>query len=139
MSQLTVDELQHAEFQLIRYLQAREFSFVISSLSRNALLKNFSLSRPISKLNPVLVEGILRVGGRLEKAPIDYNARHPIMLPNSSHFTNLLILHHHNLVGHSGMGTLGHLYVYIIGLSKVAPPFDVSLANASSVKNEMFQ
>ena len=124
MSQLTVDELQHAEFQLIRYIQAREFSSVISSLSRNAPLKNFSLSRPFSKLNPVLVEGILRVGGRLEKAPIDYDARHPIILPNSSHFTNLLIL---------------HLYVYIIGLSKVAPPFDVSLANAFSVKNEMLQ
>ena len=104
MSQLTVDELQHAEFQLIRYIQAREFSSVISSLSRNTPLKNFSLSRPFSKLNPVLVEGILRVGGRLEKAPIDYDARHPIILPNSSHFTNLLILHHHNLVGHSGMG-----------------------------------
>ena len=66
----------------------------------------------MSKLNPVLIEGILRVGGRLEKAPIDYNARHPTILPNSSHFTNLLILHRHNLVGDS-WATLGHLYVYI--------------------------
>ena len=100
MSHSTVDELQHAELQLICYIQAREFLSVIS-LSRSALLNNFSFSRPMSKL---LFEGIFCFGDRLEKAPIEYDARHPIILPNSSHFTNLFILHHHNLVGHSGMG-----------------------------------
>ena len=44
------------------------------------------------------------MGGRLDRAPIDYNARHPIILPNNSRFTELLIQHHHHLVGHSGVG-----------------------------------
>ena len=30
--------------------------------------------------------------------------KHPIYLPNTSHFTALLILHYYHLVGHSGMG-----------------------------------
>ena len=56
------------------------------------------------KLNPVIVDGILRVGGRLSQAPLPSNARCPIILPSSSHLTELLIQYHHSLVGHSGMG-----------------------------------
>jgi len=61
-------------------------------------------------LNPILVDGILRVKGRVDKANIDYDARHPIILPGSSHFTKLLVIHHHNLVDHSGMG---HTWFFI--------------------------
>ena len=95
--------MQNAENQLRKYVQARKFSHIISCLSRKVSLK-VKLSRPLSKLSPVLVNGILRVGGRLDRASIDYNARHPIILPNSSLFTELLIQHYHHLVGHSGMG-----------------------------------
>ena len=56
------------------------------------------------KLNPVLIDVVLRLGGRLDNAPIDYDLKHPIILPNQSHLTTLIIRHHHRLVGHSGMG-----------------------------------
>ena len=103
LSRLSVDELQGAENQLIKYVQAREFSHIISCLSRKVPIKD-KFSRPLLKLSPILVNGILRVGGRLDRAPIDYDVRHPIILPNNSHFTELLIQLHHHLVGHSGMG-----------------------------------
>ena len=102
-SRLTVDELQRAEIAVIKYIQAKEFASVISNLSKNLPLKK-STPRFMLKLSPILADGILRVGGRLANAPVDYNIKHPIILPNASHFTALLIQHHHQLVGHSGMG-----------------------------------
>ena len=62
-----------------------------------------SSPRYLLKLKPILVDGVLRVGGRLDKAPVDFSVRHPVILPSDSHFTAPLILHT-QLVGHSGMG-----------------------------------
>ncbi|XP_038062578.1 uncharacterized protein LOC119733069 [Patiria miniata] len=47
---------------------------------------------------------ILRVGGRLRNAPIDQEMKHPIILPSNHKVTELVIIHHHLLVGHSGVG-----------------------------------
>ena len=102
-SALSVDELQNAELCLIKYIQNREFFAIISSMTNDSLLKGSS-SRYLLKLKPILVDGVLHIGGRLDKAPVDFSVWHPIILPSDSHFTELLILHHHQLVGYSGMG-----------------------------------
>ena len=48
-------------------------------------------------------KGILRCGGRLKNAPIRRDARFPIFLPKSSHFTHLAINDCHLKVLHSGV------------------------------------
>ena len=48
-------------------------------------------------------KGILMCGGRLKNAPIPFNARFPIFLPRSSHFTNLVINKCHLKVLHNGV------------------------------------
>ena len=48
--------------------------------------------------------GVLRVGGRLERAPVDYGNKHPVILPNNSHLIDLFIQEHHLEVGHLGVG-----------------------------------
>ena len=53
------------------------------------------------RLNPILEDGILRVGLRLENAPIDRDAKHPIILPNKHHLTTLIIERYHRDLGHS--------------------------------------
>ena len=45
---------------------------------------------------------MLRVGGRLGKALVDFDFKHPVIRPQRSHFTELVIKEHHTLVGHSG-------------------------------------
>ena len=55
------------------------------------------------KLNPVLFEGVLRVGGRLTKEQIEFALKHPIILPTSHHVTRNIVEEHHKAVGHSGM------------------------------------
>ena len=53
--------------------------------------RRFPRSSPIPNLNPFLAEGILRVGGHLENAPVSFEAEHPVILPTKHHVTNLII------------------------------------------------
>jgi hypothetical protein len=48
-------------------------------------------------------EGIIRVGGRVNKAVISYDAKHPVLLPRE-HWTSLLITRYYHQIGHSGVG-----------------------------------
>ena len=49
-------------------------------------------------------EGIIRVGGRVNKAVISYDAKHPVLLPRE-HWTSLLITRYYHQIGHSGVAT----------------------------------
>ena len=53
-------------------------------------------------LDPVLVDGILTVGGRLHHASLPEDAKHQIILPKDHHVTNLIVWHYHFASGHSG-------------------------------------
>ena len=93
---LTVSELQNAEDQVIKYVQACQFFELLSSSLSG---EGFKTHRCPS------VNGILRVRGRLSNATVKFNIKHSIILPRESHFTELIIRHHHQLVGHAGTGT----------------------------------
>ena len=123
-----VKEMQLAEKQLIKCVQCQVFLNEISILEANVRniatkrkenstdIGNISSEKPISPINPenlkvasslywldtILEDGILGVGGRLENAPMDQDARHPIILPNKHHLTTLIIERYHRDLGHSG-------------------------------------
>ena len=59
-------------------------------------------SSRIFKLDPQLTDGLLRVGGRLQKSPLQLDAKHPIILPASHHVVRLIISFYHHTSGHSG-------------------------------------
>ena len=48
------------------------------------------------------MDGLLRVGGRLENAPLQLDAKHPIILPTSHRIVRLIISYYHHTSGHSG-------------------------------------
>ena len=83
------DDLCKAELYWIRHAQ-RELHSKIT----NGELKQFS---PF-----VDSEGIIRVGGRLNKALVTYDCKHPAMLPYK-HWISLLITRHTHQHGHSGI------------------------------------
>ncbi|XP_077976283.1 uncharacterized protein LOC120332657 [Styela clava] len=106
---LYADELRRSEFALIKYVQRQSFGEIIDKLSKSSdgcidAGKRLSSRNILRKLTQMLVNGILRAGGRIEKAPVEFDVKHPIILPYDHHFTNLVILQHHKEVGHSGMG-----------------------------------
>ena len=56
----------------------------------------------LAKLSPVLIGGILRVGGRLSRAPLPDESRHQIIISKDSPLGVLLIRFFHEKSGHSG-------------------------------------
>ncbi|KAK3752434.1 hypothetical protein QZH41_003515 [Actinostola sp. cb2023] len=106
---IEVVELQNAESALLRHVQKRCFSEELLILKPvNPLCdlrKKIAVQKGsnIYKLNPILMDGLIRVGGRLHRAPIDDETRHPIVLPKKHHIVELITRYYHHLSGHSGL------------------------------------
>ncbi|XP_026731637.1 uncharacterized protein LOC113496572 [Trichoplusia ni] len=97
---LTTKELNEALLTCIKLCQLQSFNEEIETIKNNRKLSKGS--RLIS-LSPFLDDdGILRVGGRLHRASIDENMKHPILIPHKSNFTNLLIAEAHERTLHGG-------------------------------------
>ena len=100
-SPLAVTELDFAERAIIRAVQDASFSEELLSLKTSQ--KRVKKSSSIVKLDPVLVEGILCVGGRLHNSPIEQEAKHPALLPKDHHVSELIMGYYHLISGHSGV------------------------------------
>ena len=110
---ITVEEMNKAEREILIHVQRESFKEEIATLKaasvkagregvatpRKAQVKK---SSRIFKLDPQLTDGLLRVGGRLEKAPVQLDAKHPIILPASNHVVHLIVSFYHHTSGHSG-------------------------------------
>ena len=106
----TVEEVRLAEELILRSVQLECFNEEIRILRnlgdkdpmfqnrQNAHTRNKKLKQTSSlfKLDPFLdKKGLLRVGGRLQKATLAYEVKHPVIVPSKSHVTELLIRQYH--------------------------------------------
>ena len=97
--EISVQELDLAESELIKFEQTRRFPNRIKSLSKGEIPHlPWSETRQMEKLSPILVEGIMRVGGRINNADLPFNARHPIILPAEGYLTKSIIVHYHEQI-----------------------------------------
>ena len=105
---LKVSEIQSSTKEIVRLVQIQAFTKELELIRAG---KTYSLSKvlretgylsPLRKLDPILVDGIIRVGGRIDKAPVCYDVRHPMILPGKHHVTALIIKHYHHMEGHVG-------------------------------------
>ena len=115
---MNVNEIGQAEIEIIRCLQPEHFKDEINILSslqeseefrdrKTAKQRNFSLKKcgSLYRLDPFLdSNGILRVGGRLRRAIVSENVKHPVILPRKSHITYLILKHCHEETQHQGYG-----------------------------------
>ena len=100
---IEVHELQRAENNLVIYEQRVHFHEEIALLSKN---KQLSKTFALFKLDPILVDDLLRVGGRLDNAELSFDLKHPIILSETSHLTALIVEDTHcRLVGHAGVNS----------------------------------
>ena len=107
---LSIGELRSAETHIVRHVQRSSFPSVIAAIqdasSRNSekcALRSTGSFGSIYKLRPLLdQEGLLRVGGRLENAPLNYESKHQLLLLHNHHVSKLLIMEHHESVDHLG-------------------------------------
>jgi hypothetical protein len=103
IGRITVHELATAELELVKLIQRRDFSCEIESLSKNQALKK---SNPLRKLHLFLDDGVLRVGGRLNRSSEPFSFKHPILLAKTSYVSELLVKREHCIVGHLGRETV---------------------------------
>ena len=106
-----------ADIQLIEKLQSEELTKTCQPKRRKkcALMKS-----KLYRLDPFVDDnGILRVGGRLRHASLEYTEKHPTILPKNHHISQLLVRHYHNMVHHQGRlithGTIRQAGYWIIG------------------------
>ena len=61
-----------------------------------------TLKGRIARLKPFEEDGILLVEGRLKHSDLQYDAKHPMILPEKHPISQLIIRHYHHLNGHVG-------------------------------------
>lgn len=115
---LSLEDIEHAELSLIRYSQGQAFPEEFKSLQRS---NNVRRSSPLYKLDPVVQDGVLRVGGRLNQSAMPETAKHPAILDKRQHITSLILKDIHINTGHSGRNQI---------FSKLRSKFWVAAANA---------
>ncbi|KAL4009002.1 hypothetical protein ACER0C_002854 [Sarotherodon galilaeus] len=96
---LSLGEIEDAEMQIIKFCQRKSYAEEISCLQRGESVKR---SSHIYKLNPVLEDDVLRVGGRLSRAVMSEDSKHPVIIAKELHISNLILQHIHKEVGHGG-------------------------------------
>ncbi|XP_055633327.1 uncharacterized protein LOC129773709 [Toxorhynchites rutilus septentrionalis] len=84
---------------LIRLAQRESFPTELRDLSH---ARSINQSSKITSLNPILVDGIIRVGGRLANAPVTENRKHPMILHHQHPLTKLIMEHYHRKHFHAG-------------------------------------
>ena len=92
-SVFTSNELKTAKMDIIRIVQSQAFPEEIKHLKEN---RNVKVSSSIAKFNPFIGEnGLVRVGSRLEYAPISCDDKFPAILPKHYVIVELLARHIH--------------------------------------------
>jgi len=97
---LSVAEFKAAEMALIKHIQQEHFSDIL--LTKDGVDLHRKLPCHFQRLQPVVIDNILRVRGCLNQASFDLNVRHPIILSQNLHLTKLVIRQRHLEVSHSG-------------------------------------
>lgn len=112
---LSAVDLAQAEITIVKFIQSTTFPEQIMCLSnvksedladyrkfqKTKKVNNKKIS-PIYCLDPYLKDGVLRAGGRLNRAELSPETAHPIILPYKDHVTTLIIRHMHRQLGHFG-------------------------------------
>lgn len=74
-----------------------------ASRRENGEKKRALKGSPLHQLDPFVdSDGIVRVGGRLRRARLEYGEKHPALLPKSHHLANLVVRHYHSQVHYQG-------------------------------------
>ncbi|KAK0138800.1 hypothetical protein N1851_024662 [Merluccius polli] len=96
---LTLDDLVTAESEIIQFSQKQQFGEDIKILQKG---RQLGRSSQLFKLDPVLQDSTLRVGGRLNKSAMPENAKHPAILSKHSGVVTLILRDIHQRTGHCG-------------------------------------
>lgn len=96
---LTCEGLTEAEREIVKYSQKQSFKEDLNMLKEHQRVKK---SSSLYKLNPVLQNGVIRVGGRMSRAAMPEDSKQQAILSKDSHITRLVLKHIHDVTAHAG-------------------------------------
>lgn len=96
---LQTSELAEATNTLVQLAQHEAFAKDIAAVAKNGQVEPNSVLR---NLTPILVDGILRIRGRLRHATISDDRKHPIILPARHPLTTAIVTYYHLKNLHAG-------------------------------------
>ncbi|XP_047246221.1 uncharacterized protein LOC124883254 [Girardinichthys multiradiatus] len=96
---VTADERKGAADIVLKLLQQQAFPQELRVLKAKGSLPS---SSSLFQLDPIVDQGLLRVGGRLKKSTLCHGFKHPIILPKDHHITMLILSHFHSKICHQG-------------------------------------
>uniref|UniRef100_A0A8D8MGU8 CCHC-type domain-containing protein n=1 Tax=Cacopsylla melanoneura TaxID=428564 RepID=A0A8D8MGU8_9HEMI len=94
---ISTADMEVAESTLLKSVQQENFPDEFRSIERRE-----PCSPSVRKLKPFVLDGVLRVGGRLGKSNLGFETQHPALLPKKHHVTNLIIDNVHRKNLHTG-------------------------------------
>jgi len=93
-------DYKKAEALILQTVQKEAYADEYTSLCNK---KPVSKGSSIASLNPFVDDdGILRVGGRLQRSSLTNREMHPAIIPRKCHVASLLVHHYHKNVKHQG-------------------------------------
>lgn len=101
-------EVEHPTAQNLRIAINNWTRYIQHMAFRNEIVRikagdELLVRSKLIKLRPFIDrEGLLRVGGRLSKSRLSYEAKHPIILPKDNCFTKLIVLQAYKYTLHGG-------------------------------------
>ena len=95
---ISVPELNEAKDLLIKSIQRNVFEKELEGLKTEKTKSNALVRQLKLFLDD---KGLIRSGGRLHNARLEYNAKHPILIPRNHHLTDLIIRWAHTMVLHA--------------------------------------
>ena len=106
--ELSSEELPNARLCLVFNHQRKHYAEEFRIIRENAKLdadKRLPLlgNSSLMALKPILIQGLLRVGGRLSQTDLDPNVKHPLILQANDHLVRLLIEDTHLRVLHGSV------------------------------------
>lgn len=97
------DEIKYAEEVLWKLHQHQQWPKELAALQAGRPVDKTS---HLFKLRPIMKDGLIRIGGRLEKSKLAYDRRHPVILAGKSTLAHLMIEDIHISSHHSGPSTM---------------------------------
>lgn len=97
-----VEQRRQATLTLVKLAQQNAFQEELNTLEQKS--GKLACNNRLYQLDPFLQDGVMRVGGRLRKASMHYELKHPTILPKDGAITQLIIAHYHDKTQHQGQG-----------------------------------
>jgi hypothetical protein len=83
----------------VRIIQRQYFPNELESLRDG---KQVSKNSTLAAFNPILIDDVIRFGGRIRNAPLPLDAMHPMILPKEHHISTLIVRLNHQILGDAG-------------------------------------